>query len=141
MEFNFWAKFPNRPIRNHFLSTQLFSVQNLKSTKAVKVLKTGMKILTRRVCVRKIYHKFRLETQGRRSALPQAWELIKFFSVLTYRKSGIPHSGIRYKRTFADPWLQRVRLRQNLNSPLNQRHQTGPMQNKIDPKAPSDHFR
>ena len=37
-----------------------------------------MKILIRKVWVGKILHNFRLKIQGRRSALPQAWELTQF---------------------------------------------------------------
>ena len=36
-----------------------------------------MKILIRKVWVGNILHNFRLKIQGRRSALPQAWELIR----------------------------------------------------------------
>ena len=59
-----------------FVSVQRCSAQNLKSTKAVKVLKSGIKILAPKVWVSKILHTIRLKVQGRRCALPQAWELI-----------------------------------------------------------------
>ena len=52
-------------------------MQNLESTKAEKVLKTGIKILTRRVWVGKILHNIRLKIQGRRSALLYACALNK----------------------------------------------------------------
>ena len=60
-----------------FFSVQWFSVQNLKRTKAVKVFKTGMNILTWRVWAGKILHNIRLKIQCRGSAIPKAWELIK----------------------------------------------------------------
>ena len=75
LEFDFWAKFPNRPLRNPFFSAQRVSVQNPQSTKAVKVLKTGINTLTRRVWVGKILHNIRLKIHCRRSATSKAWEL------------------------------------------------------------------
>ena len=60
-----------------FFSAQRFSVQNLQSTKAVKVFKTGISIFVRRVLVCKILHNKRLKIQCRRSASPTAWELRK----------------------------------------------------------------
>ena len=50
-------------------------MQNLKSTKAVKVLKTGINILAGRVLVGKILRNISLKIQCRRYAIPQAWEL------------------------------------------------------------------
>ena len=50
-------------------------MQNLQSKEAVKVLKTGISILTRRVWVGKILHNIRMKIQWRRSAVPKASEL------------------------------------------------------------------
>ena len=60
----------------HFFSAQRFLAESLKTTKALKVLKSGMNILTRSDCVGKSLHNIRLKVQGRRSALPQPCELI-----------------------------------------------------------------
>ena len=61
--------------KSFFFSAQRISLENLKSTKAVKFLKTGINILTRRVWVGKILHKILLKISCRRSTIPKAWEL------------------------------------------------------------------
>ena len=63
--------------KSYFFSDQRFSVQNLRCTKSVKVLKAGINIFTRKVWVGKILHNIRLKIQCRWSAIPKAWELKK----------------------------------------------------------------
>ena len=77
-------------------------MQNLQSTKAIKVLKTGITILTRAIWVGKILHNIRLKIQCRRSAIPKAWELMFYIGCPSYtaniKKSNLVRRYVSFRK-------------------------------------------